>query len=313
MNKEPPYLPTIFRLYISDFKQHISVWLDGNELQYTSEGETSVGISVSPTDSQWMEFWRKCDELDIWSWRFEYILNRWEEGYKWGVEIEYGERHIKTCGISMYPCEIDLMAPLNHESLVTIQVDTWKSFTLAVKELLGDLPFIWTDWRPYDFPTHEQTIRNELTHVMKHLPAEPRDGILNDLVVSIVDVNLGWFQLRIELSAFCVFADTDHTMTPMALCDLINAVAILSNGSETVFIDFDNECADTARIIMMSDGDGLTRLTIVDWCEKRIDPRLDIEAPTATVIRRFQDAVSNYAATTDVELIDLIPAYCLKP
>jgi hypothetical protein len=311
MNKKILHLPTTFQLYISGFTPHISVWLEGNELHYTAEGETSVRIIVCPSDEQWLEFWRKCEELDIWSWHLEYILNRWDEGYKWGVEIEYGERRIGTCGISMYPGTIDLMAPPDHESYVKIQVDTWKSFTQAVKDLLGGLPFIWSDWRPYEFPTHEQIIRNELGHGLKSLPDAPRDGIQNDLGVSIVDLDLGWFQLRIDLPMLCVFADTDHTVTPGALSELNHAVGMLSLGPETVFADFDNESVDTARIVMTSDGDGMTRLTILDWCHMDNPPRLDIKAPTATVVRRFQDAVSNYATTTDVELTDLVPAYYL--
>ncbi len=166
------------------------------------------------------------------------------------------------------------------------------------------LPFIWSDWRTYEFSTHEQKMYNELGHNLKNLPDAPRDGIQNDLGVSIVDLDLGWFQLRIDLPKLCVFADTDHTMTPGALSDLNHAVGMLSLGPETVLVDFDNESVDTARIIMTSDGDGMTRLTIVDWCEMDIPPRLDIKAPTATVVRRFQDAVSNYAATTDGKLID---------
>lgn len=313
MNHKILHLPSTFQLNISGFRPHISVGLEGNELNYVAEGETSVRITVCPSDKQWVEFWRKCEELDIWSWHLEYKMNLWEERYAWGVEIEYGKQHIRSCGTSMYPGNIDLLDPLDHESYVRIQVDTWKSFTQAVVDLLGGLPFTWSDWRPYEFPTHEQNIHNELGHDLKMLLDVPRDGIQNDLGVSIVDSDLGWFQLRVDLPTLCVFADTAHTVTPGALRDLHQAVGMLSRRSETVFVDFDNESADTARMIMTSDGEGMTRLTIIDWCEPDFSPRLDIKIPTATVVRRFQDAVSNYAETTEVELTGLIPAYYIMP
>lgn len=309
MNTKFAHLPATFQLHLSGFRPHISVWLEGSELHYNAEGETAVQKTIRPSSEQWRIFWSKCEELEIWSWYLEYILNRWEEGYKWGVDIEYGERRIRACGISLYPAKIDLLAPLDHASYLTIQVDTWRSFTQAVEDLLGGLPFIWADWRPYEFPTHEQTIRNVLGSALKRLPAEPRDGILDDIGVSIIDLDLAWLQLRIELPKLCVFADTDHTMTLGALIELNHALDVLSAGDETVFVDFDNESLDTARIIMTSCRNGMTKLTIIDWCEDGIPPRLDIKAPTAMVIRRFQDAVANYVATTGVELVDLVPAY----
>lgn len=307
MNAYNIHFPTTFQLSMSGFRPHISVWLEGSELHYYAAGETSAQKTVRPSSEQWLHFWNKCEELDIWSWNLEYILDRWEEGYRWGVDIEYAGRRIRACGISMYPGKIDLTAPPDHESPITIQVDTWNSFTHAVEELLGGLPFMWSDWRPYDFPTHDQTIRNELGNDMKNLPAEPRDGIQADLGISIVDLDLGWFQMRIDLPNLCVFADTDDTMTPGALSDLNHALDVLSAGAETIFIDFDNEHLDTARIIMTSDRDGMTRLTIMDWCEEDIPPRLDIKAPTPTVVCRLREAVSNYAAATDGKLVDLFP------
>ncbi len=292
------YLPTTFMLYLSGFRPHISVWIEGNELQYNAEGETSVHKIICPSDEHWLNFWLACETLDIWSWYGEYIMNRWKEGYKWGIEIEYGERRIRSCGISMYPGKINFTAPLDKESYLKIQVDTWNFFTHAVEVLLGGLPFMWSDWRPYEFPTHEQIIFNKLASDLKSLPAEPRDGIQNDLGVSIVNIYQGWFQLRITLPKMCVFAETDDTMTPGALSDLNHAVGMLTHESETVFVDFDNESADTARIIMTSNSDGMTRLTIMDWCAKNKSPRLDIKAPTAMVVCRFQNAVSEYSTAS---------------
>ncbi len=143
---------------------------------------------------------------------------------------------------------------------------------------------------------------------LKNFPSELRDGILKELDVSLVDF-MGWLQLRIVLPQFCVFADTDYEMTPAILSDLNDVVGNLLHEPETVVVDFDNESADTARIIMSSESGGMTRLTIIDWCDVEGPPRLDIKLPTATIIRCFQDAVSGYAATTDLELNDLIPVY----
>lgn len=162
-------------------------------------------------------------------------------------------------------------------------------------------------------PNHELTIRNELGSKLKNLSVEPRDGVHNDLEISIVDLELCWFQLRITLPTICVFADTDHTMTPGALLELNQAVDTLLLGPETAFVDLDNESADTARIVMTSDGDGMTRLTIIDWCADDIPPRLDIKASTATVVSRFKDAISHYAATSAITLVDLVPAFYLYP
>lgn len=305
------HVPTIFKLTLSGFRPHISVWIEENEVHYNAEGDVSTQKVVIPSAEQWFGFWKKCETLGMWSWHQEYMMGRWDDGYKWGIEIEYEGRYIKACGVNMYPGEIALTALVDADSYRKTQIETWRTFTTAVEDLLGGLPFVWSDWRSNGFPTHGQTIRNQVSNDLKRLPAEPRDGMHNDLAVSIVDSDNAWFQLRINLPKLSVFADTDHTMTPGALSELDHAAGMLLHEPETVFVDFDNESEDTARIIMMSDIDGMTRLVITDWCEGDIPPRLDIKAPTAVLVRRFRDAVSNYAQTTDVELRDLVPTYYL--
>ena len=125
--------------------------------------------------------------------------------------------------------------------------------------------------------------------------------------ISIVDLPLAWFQLRIELDDFCVFADTDHTMTPNALYKLHESAERLGQCPATFCIDLDNESEDTARVTMSSGTDGMTRLAITDWVEQEIAPRLDIMVPTAQFVDMLLHAINQYVATTSLPLDGLCP------
>jgi hypothetical protein len=54
--------------------------------------------TVEPTHEQWTEFWRVCDELDVWSWPASVGNRRLIDGLQFVLELEDGERSVKSEG-----------------------------------------------------------------------------------------------------------------------------------------------------------------------------------------------------------------------
>jgi hypothetical protein len=87
-------------------KQSIETVSERN-LVYTSESTGIVGrfepvqqqVAVSPED--WDAFWRKTDQLEVWSWTTYYRLAR--DGGKWSLELQRGDRHVVASGRNARP------------------------------------------------------------------------------------------------------------------------------------------------------------------------------------------------------------------
>lgn len=47
-----------------------------------------------PTHSQWEDFSKLCDELDVWSWPPDYQRMKILDGLLWTFELEIGERRV---------------------------------------------------------------------------------------------------------------------------------------------------------------------------------------------------------------------------
>jgi len=53
---------------------------------------------VTPTAAQWEEFWRVCDEIDVWSWPPSLGDVRVFDGLSWETELEVGSRRVVSRG-----------------------------------------------------------------------------------------------------------------------------------------------------------------------------------------------------------------------
>ena len=53
---------------------------------------------VTPTPAQWEEFWRVCDEIDVWSWPPTLGNLRVIDGLSWKTELKIGSRHMASIG-----------------------------------------------------------------------------------------------------------------------------------------------------------------------------------------------------------------------
>jgi hypothetical protein len=54
--------------------------------------------TMTPTAAQWEEFWRVCDEIDVWSW--PPLLGNMMvcDGLQWVTELEIGSRRMNSMG-----------------------------------------------------------------------------------------------------------------------------------------------------------------------------------------------------------------------
>jgi hypothetical protein len=53
---------------------------------------------ITPTKAQWEEFWRVCDEIDVWSWPPTLGDMRVMDGLQWITELECGSRRMASRG-----------------------------------------------------------------------------------------------------------------------------------------------------------------------------------------------------------------------
>jgi hypothetical protein len=53
---------------------------------------------MTPTSAQWEEFWRVCDEINVWSWPPTLGELRVFDGLSWTTELEVGSRHVVSRG-----------------------------------------------------------------------------------------------------------------------------------------------------------------------------------------------------------------------
>jgi len=109
-----------------------SVAWNGHELVYTSErleDRAPERAAAQPTEPQWRAFWRRLDELDVWSWARSYEPETMRtDGYDWSITIAAGGRRAQSRGYDAWPGP-DPIA-------------TWDAFTLALRDLLAGLP-VW--------------------------------------------------------------------------------------------------------------------------------------------------------------------------
>ena len=103
---------------------------NGREIMHTRSGRDvaseNASASFRPRDVAWRAFWRRLDELDVWSWRYRYVpISMSTDGYDWRVRISVGGRSCDSSGYMTFPGGD---GDSTHD---------WDSFLLALSDLLG--------------------------------------------------------------------------------------------------------------------------------------------------------------------------------
>jgi hypothetical protein len=55
-------------------------------------------VAMIPTADQWQEFWRVCDEIEVWSWPPILGSVHIIDGLRWNLELEFGCRRVVSNG-----------------------------------------------------------------------------------------------------------------------------------------------------------------------------------------------------------------------
>lgn len=106
------YLPARFELYIHGgiFPPSYSVKVQGESLVYSAREAVPGSYAlrersevIRPTAERWRRFWKAMDEVGLWDWRPEYPNPRVADGTRWGLEIAFGGREIRSSGSNGYP------------------------------------------------------------------------------------------------------------------------------------------------------------------------------------------------------------------
>ena len=91
--------------------------------------------TVRPTAESWERFWSEMDEIDLWSWRSEYLPPSNVEifdGTQWRVSVQYSGRDLMSRGDNAYPSDAD-------PEVATLDPgNRFRRFTEAVEELIGE-------------------------------------------------------------------------------------------------------------------------------------------------------------------------------
>lgn len=78
-------------------------------------------LDIKPTEEQWIEFWNKMEEIDIWNWNEYYspLPDRIVmDGISWRIKIVHDDHRIESGGSNAYP-------------------DGFEKFVKAFKDLTG--------------------------------------------------------------------------------------------------------------------------------------------------------------------------------
>ena len=83
-------------------KTLVQTWEDRWSGQAKTRRKARTAQTV-PTKSQWLEFRRSLDEINVWGWRSEYNDPRVMDGESWSLVIEYSDRAVASHGVNAYP------------------------------------------------------------------------------------------------------------------------------------------------------------------------------------------------------------------
>jgi hypothetical protein len=116
---------------------------DGDDLILRStpgRGEkTESTIALHPSLEKWRAFRNGLDNLNIWSWKTEYVDKAAPtDGYSWQVELTYPDHKLVSHGYEAAPTHDGSWSPM--KGMNSGSDSTYSDFTRAVSALLGE-PF----------------------------------------------------------------------------------------------------------------------------------------------------------------------------
>jgi hypothetical protein len=92
-------------------------------LKQFSNASNDIQESISPTEVQWNDFYYFLNEIEVWKWYDEYVMDCNDScvvGDEWEINIVWGDERIESKGFDSYP-------------------STFREFLKAVEELTGFL------------------------------------------------------------------------------------------------------------------------------------------------------------------------------
>ncbi|MCC7550372.1 MAG: hypothetical protein KO316_02575 [Methanobacterium sp.] len=82
-------------------------WEDDHlTLKQFSNDHPGIQENITPTLNEWVDFWHRMDEIEIWDWYDEYLmtcLDACREGDEWEIGIVFGDMRMESHGANSYP------------------------------------------------------------------------------------------------------------------------------------------------------------------------------------------------------------------
>lgn len=88
-----------------------------------SDNENQDEQKIMPSNEEWEDFWHYLNEINVWDWYEEYIVNCLDscvDGDEWEVDIIFRDMKVESHGANSYP-------------------PTFREFLKAIEELTGIL------------------------------------------------------------------------------------------------------------------------------------------------------------------------------
>ena len=95
--------PTILKFEIGGFNwQSHRLEGDGKQLVYTpghsSRFAAHDALTFHPSPVAWRNFWQRCDDMAIWSWKGSYSNIEVDDGTQWELELTHSGKRRKSSG-----------------------------------------------------------------------------------------------------------------------------------------------------------------------------------------------------------------------
>jgi hypothetical protein len=140
------YLPTEFTLSINGVSPpSYRVELRGQSLVYHVRkfdpgafAIREVDRTITPSASQWLQFWKAMDSAGLWDWQPSYANPGGVDGTHWAVDIAFGDKRIASFGQNAYPGdEPEPADPAESDSSPPETDAPFRTYLRAVEDLLG--------------------------------------------------------------------------------------------------------------------------------------------------------------------------------
>ena len=142
--------PDLFRFEITEILHYRrqSVEFSGSEVLYEIFYlHKSITRIFRPTEEDWIEFWKKINDLDVWGWEESYH-NLCLDGEDWSLSIEHEGKSISSEGGNAYP----VVKGTNYGKVFT-------NFLQAIDNLIGEKLFLIDPYIPkFSQKDHAQSV-----------------------------------------------------------------------------------------------------------------------------------------------------------